>query len=362
MSTRAYVYSVYQWLNVKIFAIPGRVIALLFFAFLFIVPFITANKYLIYTLSMTCIFAIFATSWDFLSGYCGQINLGHGVFFAVGGYIASMLSAHFHLSPWLTISIGSLIAAIAGLIVTLPALRLRGFYLSLVTLSFPIISHGIVLAFADYTGGEVGLYGVSPLTTSGTTSYYIIVLIMLFSVFFMYKFTDLESKFIRVGIIIYAIREDEITARASGINTTRYKFLVFFISSFFAGIAGALYAHTITVVGPSTLEVMFSFQPILWTIFGSIGTIYGPVAGVFLLYPFMEFLQIWGATEHIRYIIFALMLICFMLFMPEGVTIWVRDKIEVTCQRCKKINIMTRSYCRICNGPLHLRKEESEDL
>jgi branched-chain amino acid transport system permease protein len=114
-------------------------------------------------------------------------------------------------------------------------------------------------------------------------------------------------------------------------------------------VAGGLYTHFIRIAGPSTLEVSLSFQAIIWAIFGGVVTIYGPMAGVFILYPLMEFLRI---LPQIRTLLFGLTVILILLFMPEGLTTWVRDKIEKECPRCKIRNIATRHTCRVCTAPL----------
>jgi len=345
-----------KWVEGELLAIPGRLIAIFFFLLLFLVPLFTKNAYFLDTLTLAALFAIYAASWDVLAGFTGQINLGHAAFFGVAAYTVALLNIHFGLMPWLTIPIGGMSAVIIGFIVGLPALRLRGIYLSLVTLGFPIILSGVIVFFAGLTGGEFGLSGIDHLSESKVVDYYIVFVVMFVSLFLMYKFTDAESKVIRVGVILHAIREDEITARKSGINTTKYKLLAFGMSGFFAGIAGSLYAHTIRNAGPSTLELLFSFQAILWTIFGGMATIYGPVTGVFILYPLIEFLRIYEMGEYVRFILMALMLIVILLFMPEGLTIWVRDKIEVKCPRCKLTNIIIKQSCRACGAPLHLNK------
>ncbi|MCL0102693.1 branched-chain amino acid ABC transporter permease, partial [Dehalococcoidia bacterium] len=144
--------------------------------------------------------------------------------------------------------------------------------------------------------------------------------------------------------------------RASGINTVRYKLMVFSISGFFAGVAGGLYVHYIRIAGPSILELFFSFQPIIWTIFGGIVTIYGAVAGVFILYPLVELVRLHPVGETYRFVLMVLILIVVLLFMPQGITRWVRDHIEEICPRCKLINIRTRRYCRACRAPLHAEK------
>ena len=347
-----------RWLfymfHVRILAIPGRVIALIFFVGLFLLPLVTTESYLLRVVIMASIFAIYAASWDLLAGFTGQLSLGHALFFGVSAYTTALLNKYFGLSPWITIPLGGCAAVVFGLIAGIPALRLRGFYLALVTMSFPIILTGIIYIFPNFTGGELGLYNIAPLSGSRVLDYFIVLIVMLLSVLAMYKFTDAESKVLRFGVILHAIREDEIAARVSGIYTARYKILAFAVSGIFAGIAGGLYAHFIRIAGPSTLDLFFSFQPILWTVFGGIGTIYGPVAGVFILFPLLELMNLHPIGQEARFAFFALILIVFLLFMPEGVTTWVRDKIEVRCPRCKLTNAATRRICRACRAPLHL--------
>ncbi len=348
----SYVHLGWGWIRQEIFAVPGRIIASVFFILLFAAPLLTQEPYYLRIIIMASIFSIFAISWDVLSGVAGQLSLGHGLFFGVAAYAAALLNLHLHLPPWLTIPLGAVIAVCCGLLVGIPALRLRGMYLGLVTLTFPIILTGFLFVFSDYTGGEMGLSGIARLTSSNTLSYYVVIMVFSVSAFIMYKFVDAESKFIRTGVVLHALREDEIAARGAGINTTQYKLLAFAVSGFFAGVAGGLYAHYIKLAGPSTLELFFSFQVILWSIFGSAATIYGAVVGVFILYPLMEILSLYPWGEQTRFIVFAGILILTLLFMPEGITVWVLDKIEVKCPRCKLVNAFTRKKCRACRALL----------
>ena len=356
-----YIRWLYRILQSEVLEIPGRGIALLFVICILIIPLIGDNSYMLRILILAAIFTIFAVSWDILSGFTGQINFGQGLFFGVSAYSSGLLNIHFGLPPWLTIPIGSIVAVLVGLLVGVPALRLRGFYLALVTVAFPVILSGIVFIFPDFTGGELGIYGLKRLSPSILGDYYIVNLTMLVSVYIMYKFTDAESKTWRTGVILHAIREDEIAARISGIDTTKYKLLTFAVSGFFAGIAGGLYCHYLRIVGPSTLELFFSLQPILWTIFGGIATIYGAVAGVYLLFPLTELMSLFEAGEKVRFLLFSLILIFTLLFMPEGITVWVRDKIEVKCQRCKTVNNTLRRQCRACQALLHLEEKYLSD-
>jgi branched-chain amino acid transport system permease protein len=213
------------------------------------------------------------------------------------------------------------------------------------------------MGFPNITGGEMGLSGIQELTSSRILSYYVVVAIFSVSAVIMYKFVDIDSKFIRTGLILFALREDEHAARASGINTVKYKLLAFAVSGFFAGIAGGLYVHYIRLASPSVLDLMFSFNPILWVIFGSIGTIYGGVVGVFILYPMMELLAMFEWGDMYRHLILAIFLIATLLYMPEGVTVRVLDKLEVKCARCKTVNFFHRKKCRACRAELKRLKQ-----
>ena len=330
-------------------AIPGRLLALIFFLLLFLIPLATEEPYVLRTLIFANIYVIFAVSWDFISGYTGLMNFGHALFFGAAANTSALLNLRLGLEPWATIPIGALAAVLAGLIVCLPALRLRGPYFSLISLAFPLILLGAVFAFTDFTGGELGISGIARISDSRTVEYYISVLVMLGSVFIMWKLTDAKSSFVRLGIILHAIREDEIAARASGINTVRYKLLAFAIGGFFAGVAGGFYAHFMRIAGPSTLDLFLSFQAIIWAVFGGICSIYGPLVGVYILYPLTEFLRV---VPELRILIFAFVVVLILLFMPEGIAVWVRDKIEKQCPRCKLANAAFRSTCRACGTAL----------
>jgi branched-chain amino acid transport system permease protein len=328
----------------QVLVIPSRIAVFLFFGTLLSLPLFTQDPYLLRILILTSIFAILAASWDLLSGFTGQMNFGHALFFGVGAYGAALLNLHTGLPPWGSIPAGALAAVLAGLVIGIPCLRLRGTYLALTTLAFPIILMGIVFALPNITGGELGVSGIARLSGSRLSDYYISVGLMLGLCSIMWAITDSNT-----GIILHAIREDELAARSAGINTTRYKLLAFSLSGFFAGISGGLYAHFMRIAGPSTLEVSMSFTVVIWAIFGGIVTIYGPVGAVFILFPLLEFLRFW---PEYRTLMFAVVVLLILLYMPEGIFPWIRDKIETECPRCKIRNAATRKTCRVCTAPL----------
>jgi len=328
----------------EVLVLPSRIVVSLFFLVLLLLPVVTQDPYVLRILILTSIFAILAASWDLLSGFTGQMNFGHALFFGVGAYTAALLNLHAHIPPWGSIPLGALGAVLAGLIIGIPCLRLRGTYLALTTLAFPIILMGIVFSIPNITGGELGVSGLSRLSGSRLSDYYVTTVLMLGLCTIMWKITDSNT-----GIIFHAIREDEVAVRAAGINTTRYKLLAFCLSGFFAGISGGLYAHFMRIAGPSTLEVSMSFTVVIWAIFGGIVTIYGPVGAVFILYPLLEFLRFWPGY---RMLMFAIVVLLILLYMPDGLFPWLRDKVETECPRCKIRNVATRKTCRICTAPL----------
>ncbi|MDI6754457.1 MAG: branched-chain amino acid ABC transporter permease [Thermodesulfobacteriota bacterium] len=339
-----YLRKLYTVFKGEVLVLPSRVIVLLFFLVLIFLPVVTQDPYLLRILILTSIFAILAASWDLLSGFTGQMNFGHALFFGVGAYTAALLNLHAHIPPWGSVPLGGLAAVLAGLIIGIPCLRLKGTYLALTTLAFPIILMGIVFAIPDVTGGELGVSGLARLSGSRLTDYYITVALMLGLSTIMWKITTSHT-----GIIFHAIREDEVAVRTAGINTTRYKLLAFSLSGFFAGISGGLYAHFMRIAGPANLEVSMSFTVVIWAIFGGVATIYGPIGAVFILFPLLEFLHFW---PEYRMLMFALIILLTLLYMPNGLLPWVRNKIEKECPRCKIRNVATRSACRVCTAAL----------
>lgn len=336
----------------SVLPVPGRVIAVVFFVFLFIFPLISNARYPMLILSFTCAYAIFAVSWDLLSGYTGQVNFGQSLFFGAGAYGSALLYKYLGLPPAATIPLGAVAAALVGVGTCFPALRLRGPYLSLLTMSFPLLLEQIVIAFPDVTGGYLGIRGLPRLAGSPTGEFYVCLLVMTVAVLIMWKLTDAGSKYVRTGLIFHAIREDEIATRATGINTIRYKVLAFGIGGFFGGIAGGLFAHLMITATPGAFSLTMSFQAIMWVIFGGMVSIYGPVAGVFILYPLVEL----GAQTPIagyETLVMAIIVIVVLIFMPEGVAVRIRDRIERECPRCKLANAAWRKECRACGASLH---------
>ena len=337
------------WMQLRneVLVLPSRTLVLVWAIALLLLPWVYADPYVLRIVTLTCLFAIFAASWDLLAGYSGQVNFGHALFFGAGAYASALLSLKLGLSPWLTVWAGTAVATLFGLGAGYLCLRLRGSYLSLATLAFPLIATGLLFAFPGFSGGELGFSGLPRLANSLLGNYYIAVIAMLALVFGLWLIAD--SKF---GLVLHAIRDDELAARASGINTPRYKLAAFALSAFAAGLAGALLAHYMRVTGPFTLETALSFQVVIWGVFGGVATIYGPVAAVFVLYPLTEWFGGFQAFGERRLLFFAVIVLLVLLYMPRGLAPWVRDRIETLCPRCKQRNGAWRTHCRLCAAPL----------
>ena len=337
----------WAFLRGEVLVLPSRILVLAFCVALLALPLATRDPYVLRVVILASLFSILAASWDLLSGYSGQVSLGQALYFGAGAYGSALLHHHLGWSPWVTVPAGALAGAAAGVAAGIPCLRLRGSYLSLATLAFPLIAVGALFALPSLSGGELGLSGLQPLVRSRVGFYYVAVITMLVLVFAMWLVGDSNT-----GLVLHAIREDEVAARASGIDTPRYRMLAFALAGLFAGVAGALYAHFVRVAGPSTLEVALSFQAVIWGVFGGVATIYGPVAGVFLLYPTTEMLALVPWLGEHRLLVFALVVLLVLRVMPQGLTHWVRDKVERECRRCKARSVATRRSCRVCAADL----------
>jgi branched-chain amino acid transport system permease protein len=336
-------------LRSEVLVLPSRTLVAVWVAAGLLLPVVVPDPYVLRVAAMTCIFAAFAASWDLLAGYAGQINFGHALFFGAGAYTSAIVTLELGANPWLGVAAGALVATAFGVGVGALCLRLRGSYLSLATLAFPLIVTGLLFAVPELSGGELGISGVRGLARSRIANYYIAAIGMLALVFGLWAIAD--SKF---GLVLHAIRDDEVAVRASGVNTTHAKLAAFAISAFAAGVSGALYAHFMRGAGPSTLATALSFQVVIWAIFGGIATIYGPVTAVFVLYPLTEWLGGFRGFGELRLLIFAVIVLLVLIFMPRGLTPWVRDKIETHCPRCKQRNSAWRSACRLCGAALRV--------
>jgi len=281
-------------------------------------------EYLLHILIIAGIYIILTLSLNLIVGYTGLPALGHAAFFCIGAYTSSLLALNMGLSPWIGLLIGACVAALSGIVIGYPAVRLKGDYLALATFGLGIIIYSIAKNWISLTRGPMGLPGIPGFSIfdfhlSEIWSYLLLVLVFVVITIFVIR-RVVNSPF---GRILRSIREDEIASKALGKDTTKHKLLVFIIGAFFAGIAGSLYAHYITFIDPSSFTVMESITILLMVIFGGMGSISGSIAGAVILVVFPELLRFLGMPSSVaapmRQMIYGLLLVVLMIKRPQGI-------------------------------------------
>jgi len=279
-------------------------------AFLFLVPFLTRDRYLLHILILSNVMAILAVSWNLVAGYLGQLNLAHAIFYGLGAYASGYAFKLFRLPPLIGIFASGVVAIIAALVVGIPCFRLKGHYFAIATLASSQIFYAATGALSKITGGEEGISGIEPLLKSLIANYYLFLILMIATVFTIYMI--LRS---RLGLIIRSVREDELLSEASGLDTMKYKILALCISAFIAGIIGSVNCYYQSIVTPDTLSISLTFGIVAMVIVGGFGTLVGPVIGAYLLTFIAEYLYF---ILQFRLIIFSLLIIFIILFSPKG--------------------------------------------
>jgi branched-chain amino acid transport system permease protein len=265
--------------------------------------YITLLLFLAYT------YIIYSSSWNVLL-LSGQVSLGHAVFFGIGAYTASLSAIG--ISPWLLIPLGASLSSLIATPIGALCCRLREWFLSLTTFAFPLVMVALCYSFKEL-GGSLGFPVVTSPAISSLQLYYICLLLMILTLMFIYIFV----KKTRIGLAFAAIKQDEVAARSLGINAVKYKILAFNISTFFAGMAGVLYAFNSGWVSPDLFITWYCILPALLCALGGMESFEGPIIGSFL------FLCIWEILRKIHPVLGVIILGCLMIllivFVPEGI-------------------------------------------
>jgi branched-chain amino acid transport system permease protein len=269
------------------------------------------NEYYQLVMMYVGINIILATSLNLINGYMGEFSVGHAGFMAVGAYISALLTRYLIPADWLqfafplTVLAGGLGAALVGLVVAVPSFRTRGDYLAIVTLAFNMIVKSIIENI-DAIGGPRGIPGIDRLTTLPWVFFWTVL-----GVWVMRNFV--YSNF---GRGVLSIREDEIASDLMSVNTRQVKLLAFVLSSFFAGVAGALFAHLLQFISPRVFDILKSTDILIMVYLGGIGSIAGSILGASIYTVLLEVLRPLG---YYRMVLMPLMLILLMLYRPRGI-------------------------------------------
>ena len=263
-------------------------------------------------------YAVAALGLNLLVGYTGQISLGHGAFFALGAYTTAIVMAKTGLPYLVTIPMAGAIAFVAGLLLGIPALRLRGHYLALVTLGITIATPQLIKRFEGLTGGTQGLSAgsITPPSWLGLAQdQYVYMIALVVTALALVMSANLVRG--RVGRALVAIRSGEISARATGVNLTTFKLRTFALSAMLAGVGGALYTYVVGFVAPESFTLTVSFVFLAAIVVGGLGTIAGAVFGAL----FIQFVPIYTSdfNEALAGVLYGGVLILFMYVLPGGV-------------------------------------------
>ena len=305
-----------------------RVLSTPLFIFLLLtLPFFfKTSPYLIHICVMAGLYAILALGLNFQLGSTNVVNFATAASYGIGAYTSALLAVHFHISFWFGILISGFTASLFGLLLGIPCMKTKDYYLSLVTIAFGLIVYILLINFS-WTGGPNGIPNIPPplfashsfrdnLNLFGVqlpfqSNYFYLVFILVGGALFVAH----RLHHSRVGLTWNAIREDEIAARCQGIDVTRYKILAFCIDAFFGGVAGTVYAHYIGFISPENFAFIVSVVVVTMVILGGMDNVFGVIIGAILLTIIPEKFR---AFEDFRLLIYGAIVVAMLMFRPQG--------------------------------------------
>ena len=298
-------------------------------AFVSVLPLLVRSEYIVgHVFTTMIIFALYATSWNLLA-YSGQGSLGHAAFLGIGGFTSALLAIRAGVPPIVGLFIGGLLSAGVGFLVGLACVRLKAWFLAMVTFGFSIIIVTIFSQFDSVFGGIIG-FATPSFLPPVLPFYYGTLAIAAASIVAI--FWVMKSKW---GLAFKAIRENELEAKMIGINTAKYRLLAFVISTFFAGLAGGLLAESQLFIQNDIFNADNSFLPLIMSVIGGLGTIEGPIIGSIIIvsiesfmplaYPLFQpldplFPGVSNVGPSLQFVGLGLFLILIVIFLPKGVT------------------------------------------
>lgn len=280
-------------------------------------PFVWENPYIMQVGATAWVFGIVAVSLNLIAGTTGQVSLGHAGFLAIGAYASAILTSRAGIPFGLSLVLSPAIAAVIGVVICFPALRLKGQYLSIATMA---LGQGIALVALNWeslTRGPMGISNIAPPSffgyeiVSASDFYLLAFAVMLVAIFVLRRFTGSY-----LGRALRAVREDEVAAQAYGIGLERYKSIAFGVSAFFAAVAGTLLAHSYSYIAPDSFPQNLSIQILTMVVLGGMDSIAGAVLGAFALIVLPETARF---MADYRFLIYGLLLLILLRFRPRGI-------------------------------------------
>ena len=272
---------------------------------------------------LIAVYSLLSVSLDLIMGHGGMFHMGHGGFFAVGAYAGALLTTALNLPFFIELLLAGVIAAVFGMLIGFPAIRLKGDYITFCSYGFAVVIYTVVNNWMEVTNGPIGISGLRRPELFGISfsslPMYLLLCVVICAVCFVIVYRIIHSPY---GQSIQATREDEIATYACGVNVASLRVQVFCIGAFFAGIAGVLYIHYMMLCDPTGFKVATSSLLVSMVIIGGMGSMKGAIAGAALVIGVPELLGLLGLpsayTEQLQNILYSLLLIVIILKRPQG--------------------------------------------
>ncbi len=285
------------------------------------------NSYYQLMLTLVPIWAVMGLGWNLISGMSGLVSFGHASFFGIGAYTVTLALVYWHLTPWLGIPLGMVMGGVAAVLIGLPTFRLRGHYFALSMLAYPLA----ILYVMQYLGFQevpLPMHRAHPALFLQFTNPLYSTLVAV-GVFVLAMVAGMLVENTRFGLALLAIKQNELAAEAAGLDTWRWKMRALVASGAIAAAAGGLYACVLLVVTPdSVFGMLVSAQALVVTLFGGVGTVWGPAIGAAVLIPLAETLnaKLGNIIPGIQGVVYGVAIIAIMLAAPEGLFWEIRDR------------------------------------
>ncbi len=300
----------------------GFRVALLFLAFMAVVPLLTSESYLLHIGILCMMYSCYCMSWNLVSGFAGIFGLGFQALAGIGGYTSALLAINVGLSPWIGTLIGGLFALMVGALFCIPCLKLKEMpYIAISSMCLGECVRLVAANLVDLTRGEMGLWGMGDFTdigpivfTGGNRSSYW-YLVMAFLIVFMLVVNRIVKS--PLGRSLSAIRDSQPAAASLGVNVAQTKITIYMISSFMVGIIGGFYAHYMQIMTPSSvLGAPMMTSIVAMTLLGGLGTMAGPIIGAFAITILTESLRVLGDY---RMVVYGALIVLTVIFLPKGI-------------------------------------------
>lgn len=305
-------YALMSWRELSYLAVPR----LLLIVGMLLLPLVLPGMYWQRVVTITCIYALLALSFDFLAHFVGLVCLGGAFFVGVGGYMAAILNSYMGLPPLVGIPLATILGGGICTVLLLPCLPLRGVYFAIVSLMYPLFAMRVIEAL-DILGGTDGIMGIDGFSNRWVEQYFVIGATLLL----LFGFRRLVN--MDLGLVLRGVKDNDQAIRASGMNITVFKAMAVYLASCLGCLSGACLVHIYMWAGISQFALDFSILPIAATVIGGGGTLVGPILGCLILVPISELLRDFGT---LRIVFYSLILVAFIVFRSEGIMVYGQRK------------------------------------